>query len=92
MIKRMIEKLGAVQKDKLLHFVVCLLSAFFMAKMASLLTKEAIMIAMTAFGVTLFVGVMKEIADECSPDNKFESKDLVADCIGAAVGIIMGLI
>lgn len=44
----------------------------------------------TAFGVAMIPGVAKEIMDSRKHDNHFSGKDLVANAIGAALGVQLG--
>lgn len=44
----------------------------------------------TAFGVAMIPGVAKELIDARAHDNHFSSKDLVADAVGAALGVQFG--
>jgi putative lipoprotein len=43
-----------------------------------------------AFGVALIPGLLKEVHDGSQADNHFSGKDLVADAVGAAVGVQIG--
>jgi uncharacterized protein YfiM (DUF2279 family) len=40
-----------------------------------------------AFGAAMVPGVLKELIDSRQPGNKFSGKDLVADALGAALGV-----
>ncbi len=44
----------------------------------------------TAFGVAMIPGLAKEIMDSRKHDNHFSGKDLVANAIGAALGVQLG--
>ena len=44
----------------------------------------------TAFGVAMIPGLAKEIMDSRKNDNHFSGKDLVANAIGAAMGVQLG--
>lgn len=43
-----------------------------------------------AFGLAMVPGILKEIADSQSDGNRFSSKDLAWDALGAAVGLQAG--
>ncbi len=43
-----------------------------------------------AFGVAMIPGVLKEVADSTRKNNHFSGKDLVADALGAALGVQLG--
>ncbi len=43
-----------------------------------------------AFGVAMIPGLLKEVADSNDANNHFSSRDLVADALGAAVGVHVG--
>lgn len=43
-----------------------------------------------AFGVAMIPGVLKEIADAQERGNRFSTKDLAADALGAALGVQFG--
>lgn len=43
-----------------------------------------------AFGLAMVPGLIKEIMDANDPNNHFSSRDLVADALGAAVGVHVG--
>lgn len=66
--------------DKVLHFV-CSLGVVLLI---GVLTSPEI-------GVTagLFIGIGKEIGDEMCPDNRWSWGDIVADCLGVVVGMLI---
>lgn len=82
--------------DKLWHFCVCFVVAFFVACLANLALYSAfpvlrgkanVFISMAiAFVVALAIGVYKEVKDSKQTGNHFCWKDLLADAIGAAIG------
>ncbi len=43
-----------------------------------------------AFGVAMIPGIAKEVIDSQRKDNHFSTKDIVADAIGAALGVQLG--
>lgn len=72
---------GPIGEDKYLHAGG---SAFLGALVAQAAPTLG---APTQVLIALVPGVAKELVDRTQPGNKFSSKDLVADLIGAAIGV-----
>lgn len=68
--------------DKQLHFLVS--AGFGVASGAYFESKW------TAFGVAMLPGLAKEIIDSRSEGNKFSGKDIVANAVGAGLGVQLG--
>lgn len=74
-----------VKIDKLHHFIysyaicisLCLLLSFFKYGL------------LTAFLITMIIGISKEIYDKFSPDHNAEWNDIVADVLGSISAIII---
>lgn len=66
-------------KDKQLHFLACFLIAF----IGGVITGRYI----AAFGLTIVIGIAKEIVDYYSKEGTAEFMDIVADILGGIVGI-----
>jgi uncharacterized protein YfiM (DUF2279 family) len=45
---------------------------------------------LTAFGVAMLPGLLKEMHDDSQAGNQFSGKDLAADALGAVVGVHFG--
>lgn len=67
-----------IPKDKLFHFLVCFLIAF----LGSAITGRYI----AAFGLTMVIGIGKELVDYYSKEGTAEFMDIVADFAGAIAG------
>lgn len=46
--------------------------------------------SLKAFGCAMVPGVLKEVLDSTEKGNRFSKKDLIADVVGAAVGVYTG--
>ena len=80
-----------ITKDKKLHFAYCMLIALFVTIFVGVLSNwycGAISGLLTAMGC----GVGKEYGDKANPYNKWDWYDLLADLIGAIVGVVLGTI
>ena len=74
-------KLG-VQSDKVLHFLVSFVIAFPLMAVNIYL----------AIGVTLAIGLYKEFTDSHKEGNYWSWGDLLADCLGTLIAIILWLV
>lgn len=76
--------------DKGLHFIGGMISTVSVGKsmqrFAKTERKKSIMIGA---GFTISLGLAKEAFDSLQPKNIFSYKDLLADCLGIAIGIIL---
>lgn len=66
-----------ISHDKLWHAVLSTLSTAFFGFFLGI---------PLAMGLTLAVGVIKEVSDYCTPGRHCEFMDIVADCIGIFIG------
>ena len=69
--------------DKKKHFAVSVVSGVFARQLAP--HNE-----LAAFGVAMVPGLLKELVDAGQRGNKFSTKDLVADALGAYAGVKLG--
>jgi putative lipoprotein len=75
-----------IPTDKLYHFGVCALIAFFGAAAFRLLLPASVPDAIGGAALALAVGVGKEYGDSKAPGNHWCWWDLLADLLGAACG------
>ncbi|MBR5639527.1 MAG: hypothetical protein IKW83_07160 [Muribaculaceae bacterium] len=88
MFNKLIKKVG---KDKFFHFGVCFV--------ISLITGVVMLPFTNLFGV-IFSSVMsgtgaalaKEYGDKCSPTNKWDWKDVIADYLGIGLALLILII
>ncbi len=77
-------------KDKHQHFVGSLIHTVFWGKVFQRhLGKESPSTMGIAAGITLSLGLGKEFRDARQPGNHFCWKDLLADALGVAVGVVL---
>ena len=80
-----------IPKDKRLHFACCMLIALVVTPLIGLLSNwyvGGLAGSLTAMGV----GVGKEYGDKVNPNNKWDWQDILADFIGTAVGVSVGIL
>lgn len=78
-----------ITKDKKLHFICCMLIALATTILIGLLSNwyaGGLAGLLTAMGT----GVGKEYGDKINPYNKWDWYDILADLIGAVIGVILG--
>lgn len=78
-----------ITKDKKLHFICCMLIALATTILIGLLSNwyaGSLAGLLTAMGT----GVGKEYGDKINPYNKWDWYDILANLIGAVVGVILG--
>ena len=80
-----------VARDKQLHFACCMLIAFVFTLMIGLMSNWYIG-ALTGLLTAMGTGVGKEYGDSACPDNKWDWYDILADFLGALVGISISII
>lgn len=86
-MKRIIEFFK--QKDKQLHLAACLLIAFFVGLFNIIIFNgNGWSSATIGFTVAMVIGFLKEGIDEIFR-NGYDIKDLIADFIGAIVGLLL---
>ena len=81
LLSKISDKLG-VQSDKVLHFLVSFIIAFPLMAMNIYL----------AIGVTLAIGLYKEFIDSHKQGNYWSWGDIMADCLGILIAIILWLV
>jgi len=76
--------------DKAQHFMGSLISTVFFFKIfEDPLQISADQSKIYACGITLSLGISKELYDRSHPDNRFSWKDLIADLAGITCGLII---
>lgn len=86
-MKRFIEFLYEVEKDKYIHFICSLLISLFVFAICNLL-KLGVYSAVPAITVPLIVGLCKELIDKKKTGN-FDKADLATDFLGMFTGLII---
>lgn len=79
-----------IAKDKKLHFICCTLIALATTILIGLLSNwyaGSLAGLLTAMGI----GIGKEYGDKINPYNKWDWYDILADLIGAVIGVILGI-
>lgn len=79
-----------ISKDKKLHFICCMLIAFATTILIGVLSNwyaGGLAGLLTAMGT----GVGKEYGDKANPYNKWDWYDILADLIGAVIGVLLGI-
>ena len=79
-----------IAKDKKLHFICCMLIALATTIFIGLLSNwytGGLAGLLTAMGT----GVGKEYGDKINPYNKWDWYDILANLIGAVIGILLGI-
>lgn len=69
--------LGVIGVDKILHFAVCLILSA---------TLTATMPEISGVGITMSIGIGKELYDMNQPGNYFSWSDITADTLGVYIG------
>lgn len=77
--------------DKCLHFTVCVIIAVLFAKISMLFNNASFESVLIGGLSATLIGVIKECIDFLKGED-FDVKDLLADVIGAAAGMILFLI
>ena len=80
-----------ITKDKKLHFACCLLIALVFTMMIGLMSSWYVG-ALTGLLTAMGTGVGKEYGDSKAIGNKWDWYDILADFIGALVGISVGVL
>lgn len=79
-----------IQQDHFKHFTVCLAVAFTASSIEAgcgASYGQSLISGVIAGGA---IGVGKEYGDKCSPGNKWDWSDIVADMAGAVIGAALG--
>ena len=85
----MINRMGT---DKILHYLVCFIIAHIAMDAASQTEVGNLLSKVIGFSVAMVIGVLKEVYDRFQPGNRFCLKDLLADALGAASGVMVDFI
>ena len=89
MMKKLITGLASIPVDKWMHAVVSMLIAVFLYKLFAL-TGMPLMTLIVSSVLTVGIGIVKEVWDKKNNGSP-EARDVVADLIGVALGILLVL-
>lgn len=90
-IDKIIKWLSHWDKDKVLHFTLCLLISIVSACVMKMCHGNALDILAAAFFAGFLAGVGKELYDECNHKDS-DSSDWAADCVGTILGTVIALV
>lgn len=90
MIKKLITGLASIPVDKWMHAVVSMLIAVLFYKLFALTGMPLMMTLIVSSILTSGIGVAKEVWDKKNNGSP-EIRDIVADIIGVALGILLVL-
>lgn len=90
MIKKLITGLASIPVDKWMHAVVSMLIAVFLYKLFALTGMPLMMTLIVSSILTAGIGIAKEVWDKKNNGSP-EIRDIVADIIGVALGILLVL-
>jgi len=76
-----------VQKDKLQHFAVCAIAALVSASIVGAMSENEFAGAAFGFAMAMGLGIGKEYGDSKAAGNKWCWWDILADALGAIVGV-----
>ncbi len=79
-----------IQRDKIKHFSVCFIVAFIASSIEALCGASYVQSILAGTIAGGAIGVGKEYGDRCSPGNKWDWNDIMADMTGAVVGSLIG--
>lgn len=79
--------LNKIPKDKRLHFGYSYIIAFICGLISLMLNMNALQIFYSGFTISCAAGFGKEYGDKINPYNHWDWYDILADVIGAALGI-----
>lgn len=79
--------LNKIPKDKRLHFGYSYIIAFICGLISLTLNMNVIQIFYSGFTISCAAGFGKEYGDKINPYNHWDWYDILADVIGAALGI-----
>ena len=80
-----------IEKDKIIHASVCATASAAVMLLFRLIGSAICESIISAALVAMGMGVTKEFADSLNPNNKWDWFDLLADLIGAIIGILFSL-
>jgi VanZ family protein len=90
-MKRIIDWLTHWDKDKVLHFALCLIIALVAAVIVKICGGDAFKVLAGGWFAGFIAGIVKEIYDEVKYKGS-DSADWAADIIGTTVGTLMAFI
>lgn len=90
MMKKLITGLASIPVDKWMHAVVSMLIAVFLYKLFALTGMPLTMTLIISSVLTAGIGIAKEVWDKKNNGSP-EARDVVADLIGVALGILLVL-
>lgn len=91
-MRKLFEKLASFKAEDYCHFIISMLIIQIGIKVLMFLgAAQAIAIWLSLLAACT-AGLSKEFADSKVPGDKFDSRDLLADAIGIAVGLALSLI
>ena len=88
MMKKLITGLASIPVDKWMHAVVSMLITVFLYKLFALTGMPLMMTLIVSSILTAGIGVAKEVWDKKNNGSP-EIRDIVADIIGVALGILL---
>lgn len=88
MMKKLITGLASIPVDKWMHTVVSMLIAVFLYKLFALTGMPLMMTLIVSSVLTVGIGIVKEVWDKKNNGSP-EARDVVADLIGVALGILL---
>lgn len=80
----------SIPKDKLQHISVCSIISLSVGALLYALHSPLLITIISSFLCSMMAGLGKEFGDKVNPYNKWDWKDLFADCIGAIIGTSVG--
>lgn len=90
MMKKLITGLASIPVDKWMHAVVSMLIAVFLYKLFALTGMPLTITLIISSVLTAGIGIAKEVWDKKNNGSP-EARDVVADIIGVALGILLVL-
>lgn len=90
MIKKLVSGLASIPVDKWMHAVVSMLITVFLYKLFALTGMPLTMTLIISSVLTAGIGIAKEVWDKKNNGSP-EARDVVADLIGVALGILLVL-
>ena len=90
MIKKLITGLASIPVDKWMHTVVSMLITVFLYKLFALTGMPLMLTLIVSSVLTIGIGIAKEVWDKKNNGSP-EIRDIVADIIGVALGILLVL-
>ena len=87
---KIVNRLAGIGSDKYLHFLACQMISFLTAKIVGCLVPYGWAL-LVGFVTAVTVGLVKEFRDRRETGNMFSWGDVIADLVGAAVGVVISL-